>query len=317
MHIFRIAYICVFMLSSLIPLYAKDQEKLRVAIMDFSGEDVTAGDAKKVSDLIRTEMINTGQYTIIERNEMGKILKEQGFSMTGCTDVSCAVQAGKLLSARKMMVGTVMKLDESLVINGRIIDVERGTADFAQKEISQSRKDLVRAVDAFVNRITLRIAPKGYAKQYADYESTIDPRKKAATYGWTSLSFLLLSLVGSGITIYADQMARQTEDAITWSQSSPSILKNSRMKRKEDDLKKYKLMRLYTGISTGAVGAVMLGTGITWLVYLFDKKSVGMNGDIHIDSTCSVILPTHYYNDCLNFTKKSQYGFGLGLSMKF
>ena len=89
-------------------------------------------------------MINTGQYTVIERSEMGKILREQGFAMTGCTEVSCAVQAGKLLSARKMLVGTVMKLDQSIIINGRIIDVEKGTAEFAQKEIARTRADLVR-----------------------------------------------------------------------------------------------------------------------------------------------------------------------------
>ena len=55
-------------------------------------------------------MINTGQYVVIERNEMSKILNEQGFQMTGCTDVSCAV-GGKLMSARKMLVGTIMKIE--------------------------------------------------------------------------------------------------------------------------------------------------------------------------------------------------------------
>ena len=38
---------------------------------------------------------------------MNDILKEQGFQQTGCTDASCAVQAGQLLNVKYMIIGSV------------------------------------------------------------------------------------------------------------------------------------------------------------------------------------------------------------------
>ena len=89
-------------------LHAKD--KMVLAIMDFKAKGVPDTLAGQISELIRMEMINTGQYKVLEREQMDKILKEQEFQQTGCTDVSCAIQAGQLLSADKMLIGSVMKL---------------------------------------------------------------------------------------------------------------------------------------------------------------------------------------------------------------
>jgi len=295
---------------------------MRVAIMDFGGEDISARDAKKVSDLIRTEIVNTGQYTVIERNEMGKILQEQGFSMTGCTEVSCAVQAGKLLSARKMLVGTVMKLDESLIINGRIIDVQRGTAEYAHKEIAQSRQDLVRAVDVFVARLTKR-SVQGYARESG---------APASTYGYAAIPFLVLGLGGAGAAIYANEKYKKNYNMYDYMRNlaslqmlSPAAIYaslyeisrhgSSRYYELESD--KYKNVRLYTSIASGVTGGLALILGIVWLSKLSKEGKIGANDDISINHQFALTLPPQYYNDCFNFTKKNQYGFGLGINMRF
>jgi len=317
--------IAIGIIASLSPLFAKDQEKLRVAIMDFSGQDITPRDAKKISDLIRTEMINTGQYTIIERSEMGKILQEQGFSMTGCIDVSCDIQAGKLLSARKMLVGTIMQLDEQLIINGRIIDVEKGTADIAQKEIAESRRDLVRAVESFVNRITLRVAPKGYAARYDTYRRKAAGKSAipASRFGWAAFPFLCLSLAASGVGIYADIKYKENLKTHSGNSFYPANLTIAIMmishdaNKRAETIKRFKDMRLYSGIASGITGGVAIILGIVWLARLTEEEEIGANGAIGINRELSLVLPARYYNDCFNFTKRNQYGFGLGLAMKF
>ncbi len=130
--------------------------KMRIAVMNFKAKGVTRSLANNVSELIRNEMINTGRYTVIERAQMDKILKEQGFQMSGCTDVSCAVKIGKILAAKKMLIGTVMKIGKIIVITGRIVDVQSGTGEYSAKESAKTEDELYNAVSRFTTSLTLR-----------------------------------------------------------------------------------------------------------------------------------------------------------------
>ena len=50
---------------------------------------------------------------------------------------------------------------------------------------------------------------------------------------------------------------------------------------------------------------------------LSEEGQIGANGDIAINQQFALTLPPQYYNNCFNFTKKNQYGFGLGINMRF
>ncbi len=128
-----------------------------IAVIDFKADGVSYQEARKVSEWLRTELINTGQFQVIERSAMDAILKEQAFNMTGCTDTSCAVQVGKLLSARKMLVGSVEVWKNKVFINGRIIDVEKGVAEFAHKETVASLNELDVGAANFARNLARRI----------------------------------------------------------------------------------------------------------------------------------------------------------------
>jgi TolB-like protein len=130
---------------------------LLIAVIDFDGKGVSKADATRVSEWLRTELINTGQFKVIERSAMNAILKEQAFAQTGCTDTSCAVQVGRLLSARKMLVGNVESWSGKVFINGRIIDVEKGVAEFAHKETVSSMLDLDTGAANFAKNLSKRI----------------------------------------------------------------------------------------------------------------------------------------------------------------
>jgi len=138
-------------------LIAKSEYMLLIAVIDFDAKGVTKNDASRVSEWLRTELINTGQFRVIERSAMNAILNEQALSMTGCTDTSCAVEVGKLLSARKILVGSVEFWNNKVFINGRIIDVEKGVAEFAHKETVNSIKELDTGAASFAKNLAHRI----------------------------------------------------------------------------------------------------------------------------------------------------------------
>ena len=127
--------------------------EIRVAVMDFQAKGVSKNIANNVSELLRTELINTGVYVIVERSQMDNILSEQGFQKSGCTEVSCAVEIGKLISAKKMLIGSVMKMGSKIVISGRIVDVERGVGEKAATQSASGEDELVEAVKQFVGQL--------------------------------------------------------------------------------------------------------------------------------------------------------------------
>ena len=67
----------VLLLASTLPLAARD--KMQIAVLDLQPKGVSKVLAGAVTDIIRSEMVKTGLFTVLERGQMKEILKEQEF----------------------------------------------------------------------------------------------------------------------------------------------------------------------------------------------------------------------------------------------
>lgn len=99
-----------------------------VAVIDFEGIGVSNDEARVLTQRLTSELINIGVYQVLERSEMKRLLDEQKFQYSGCVDLKCAVELGKMLGAKYMVVGTISKLDNVYSIDARLIDVESSEA---------------------------------------------------------------------------------------------------------------------------------------------------------------------------------------------
>jgi len=95
-----------------------------VAIIDLEPFGVSSDDAKALTQRLTSQMIQIGKYTIVERSEMKRLLDEQKFQYSGCVDVACAVEIGKMLGAKTMVVGSVSKVGTVYSVDARMIDVK-------------------------------------------------------------------------------------------------------------------------------------------------------------------------------------------------
>ena len=125
------------------------KNRMKIAIMDMICQNVDPGVAVIVSDLLRDNFFSTGQYAVLERANMDKLIKEQQFQMSGCSSTECAVELGKILNMQEMVVGSVTKLGTRYFINARMVDVESGeimvsasTECYSDNELSNACKDL-------------------------------------------------------------------------------------------------------------------------------------------------------------------------------
>jgi len=112
--------------------------KLNFAVSDLRAENVSAGDAAVIADLLRSELVKTGAFNVIEKQNMDKLLAEHAFQQTGCTSEECAIKLGKLLNVQRMAVGSFGKLLDSYMVNIRVVNVETGEVSFAESVEGQT-----------------------------------------------------------------------------------------------------------------------------------------------------------------------------------
>ena len=95
-----------------------------IAIIDFEGINISEGDAKALTQRLTSEMIKLEVYQVLERSEMKRLLDEQKYQYSGCVDTKCAVELGKMLGAKFMVVGSISKVGSTYSIDSRLIDVK-------------------------------------------------------------------------------------------------------------------------------------------------------------------------------------------------
>ncbi len=100
--------------------------RTNIAVLNFTARDVTDVEAQVVSDRIRIALKNSGKFTVIERNLMDKLLNEQKFQQSGCTESGCMAEVGELLSVRQIVGGSVSKMGKQFTVEAKLVDVETG-----------------------------------------------------------------------------------------------------------------------------------------------------------------------------------------------
>jgi TolB-like protein len=103
-------------------LFAKDI----IAVLELEQKGLTKQEAEILTDRLTTKLISIDKYQVVERTNMDKILKEQKFQSSGCTDSECAVEIGQLLNTDFIVIGSVSKFGSMYSLDSRLIDVAQG-----------------------------------------------------------------------------------------------------------------------------------------------------------------------------------------------
>lgn len=128
-----------------------------IAVNQLTSGSITIDEAVSLTNALRTELGKSGLYTVMERTQMEEILKEQGFQKSGaCDEAGCAIEIGKLLSVKYIVLGNVGRVGGTYTVNVRMVDV--GTGEIV-KDVTEYHKGtldmlLVRTIPVVVQKIT-------------------------------------------------------------------------------------------------------------------------------------------------------------------
>lgn len=92
-----------------------------------------------LTDEISAQLFGQGFWKLIERSQLDKLMKEQGFSQTAYADSEQSLELGKLLGADAILIGSYAELDQHVRVSVRLIHVGQGTV-LAAKNMLLERK---------------------------------------------------------------------------------------------------------------------------------------------------------------------------------
>src|SRR3990167_8566306 len=105
------------------------QSPLRLVVLPFknlTGQAEQNWLGESFAESLNTSLSQRSQLTLIERSQLELILQEQGFSQSALSDESQAPRLGKILGARKLLIGSYQQQGQTLQIQARLVDVETG-----------------------------------------------------------------------------------------------------------------------------------------------------------------------------------------------
>jgi hypothetical protein len=145
-------------------------EKLTIAVMKIQANNCEPSIARAVSEMLIGRIFETGAFRLLERGQMDLILRENEVDEKGCIDTECAARIGRMLSVKKMIMGSVNRLGDYRV-EIRVIDVSSGSVDLSVSMRTSAESEFDKIIDKIVFRI--KSFYSGMTGLTGDYDITL------------------------------------------------------------------------------------------------------------------------------------------------
>lgn len=144
------------LLLTLFTLFVQAQESglLKVAVFDpsSSGAAIDEGTIIAVREIVSSVFVNSGDYAIVERSLLDKVMNEAKFTHSDVVDDSQATELGKLAGADKVVLSVLTRAGSKNMLSVKLIDVKTATVEKQQAKVVSSN-DLL----DFVEPLTLEL----------------------------------------------------------------------------------------------------------------------------------------------------------------
>jgi len=138
------------------------------------------------SETLTTKLVKVSEITVLERENLSKILEEIKFQKSGMVDEKTAVETGKMYGVDVMVFGSFQSVGDSLRISARFVDIKtRKVIDTA--EATGKISDIFKLQDevAFNLIDSLKIVLGEKEKE----EIKINPTENLTAYQWFSKGY--------------------------------------------------------------------------------------------------------------------------------
>ena len=117
-----------------------------IAVLPFDSRGARAQDenlGKSIAELLSVELATQGDFELVERAELDKILTELHLSATGLVDKETQLKLGQLTGAKILITGSVFRSGDNNYVVAKLIGVETGKVLPAAANGGSAATDLV------------------------------------------------------------------------------------------------------------------------------------------------------------------------------
>ncbi len=125
-------------------LFPADASASTLVVMNFKSAGAGQELSVAVSELLRGVMagIDAAGFTLVERDQLNEVMKEQGLSLSGAIDEGNSKKLGKLLAADFLIVGSVSRLGGAYAISARMVNGDTGQIVRAHTASAKSEDEI-------------------------------------------------------------------------------------------------------------------------------------------------------------------------------
>jgi hypothetical protein len=103
-----------------------------IRLISRPGEALAPENAENLREDLRTGLVNTKMFTVLERGQLDEVLRQNRIELKDTFDSETAKRLGKLLKADLFLIGSLSDRGPSVVINISVIDSITGAAAIAK-----------------------------------------------------------------------------------------------------------------------------------------------------------------------------------------
>jgi TolB-like protein len=229
----------------------------RIAVLEFKPEGISDPEAAAVSDRLRSGFVNLGAFTVLDRQEIESVLREQAFQQQGITEAKQAVEVGKLLNVEYIVTGRVRRLGDAYHVNARMIQVK--TAEIVRSEDILYRGDIVGLLSENMDSVAARLAQAQRGKPGPSVEMAAQPVNKPTWALWVGGAALT-----AGVLVQLDAQSSY-DDAVAQANearaSGDPALYDSAAGQKDDALSQQTIALVIGGIGLGLLAYYLISEG--------------------------------------------------------
>lgn len=144
-----------------IKVYEGVAEKPRMACMEFRSNEAAKEVVTTVQEMFCTGFVESKRFSIIERAQIEKILKEKQFVGTGEVDSETAKYLGKILGVRYLLIGSASKLGQAFEIDARLVDADTGETKIASNGRCAAESHMRKTIHDIVNDLNRKFGEEG------------------------------------------------------------------------------------------------------------------------------------------------------------
>jgi len=113
-----------------------ERKRGTIAISGFTKKDGSTSDLLTlVNEMALVEVKKHGTLQVVEREKLDMVLDEQKLALSDLIDTANAIKVGQMLTVSHMLTGTILEMPQTVVIFGRIINVETAEIESAAQVI--------------------------------------------------------------------------------------------------------------------------------------------------------------------------------------